>query len=344
MPVKSREIHLNAYPQGAPTEEIFETAAVEIADPKEGQALMRTVWMSVDPYMRGRMTPGIKSYIPPFELGKVLDGGAVAQVVAGGTKDLKVGDYVVGFTGGWREHWLTDGEGLTKVDPNLAPLSAYLGVLGMPGFTAWAGIENILKPKEGETMFVSGAAGAVGSLVGQIGKMRGCTVIGTAGSDEKCAWLTDELGFDVALNYKNYETSNDLAKELYKHAPKGIDTYFENVGGIMLEAAISAIAFGGRIALCGLISVYNNQRLSPGPNNMANLVGRGVLMRGFIMSEYIDQMPKFFAEIAPAVASGKVKFKETVYEGLDQAPEAFAGLFRGDNTGKAVIRVSPDTV
>jgi len=344
MATASREIHLVDYPKGAPTEEIFKTVDAEVPDPKDGEILVRTVWMSVDPYMRGRMTPGIKSYIPSFQTGEALDGGAVGQVMEGEAKGLKPGDYVVGFTGGWKTHFVSNGEGLTKVDPNIAPLSAYLGVLGMPGFTAWAGIENILKPKSGETMFVSGAAGAVGSLVGQIGKMRGCKVIGAAGSDEKCAWLTDELGFDVALNYKNFETSNDLARELHSHAPKGIDCYFENVGGIMLEAAISAIAFGGRIALCGLISVYNDQRLSPGPNNMANLIGRGVLMRGFIMSEYIDQMPKFFEEIAPAVASGEVKFKETVYEGLDQAPEAFAGLFRGDNTGKAVIRVAPDKV
>ena len=342
MPVTSREIHLVSYPDGAPTPENFTLETAEVADPGPDQILCRTVWMSVDPYMRGRMTPGLKSYVPPFELNTALDGGAVAEVVAGEAKGLKPGDYVVGFTGAWKEYFVSSGDGLQKVDPNIAPLSAYLGVLGMPGFTAWAGVENILTPKEGEVMFVSGAAGAVGSLVCQIAKMRGCTVIASAGSDEKCAWLKEEAGVDVALNYKNFETSDDLAKELYAHAPKGIDCYFENVGGMHLEAAITAIAPGGRIAICGLISVYNDQRRAPGPNNMANLIGRGVLVRGFLMGEYIAQMPKFYEEIAPAVASGKVKFRETVYDGLDQAPDAFSGLFRGDNMGKAVIRVGPD--
>ena len=341
--LKSREIHLVKYPQGEPTDDMYEIVEVDVAEPGDGEITMRVVWMSVDPYMRGRMNPQVKSYIPPFQLGEALSGGAVGQIIKSNSPDLAVGDYVVGFAGGWREYYTGPAEGLTRVDPNLAPLSAYLGVLGMPGFTAWAGVTQIMEPKEGETMMVTGAAGAVGSIVAQMGKIKGCKVIASAGSKEKRTWLTDELGVDIAYNYKDFnDDSGALTKYLAEQAPQGIDSYFENVGGFQLEALINNIAFGGRIALCGMISVYNNEQAEPGPYNLANLIGRGVLLKGFIVSNYGHLMQDFFAEAGPWVAGGKLQFRETVYEGLEKAPEAFAGLFKGDNFGKAVVRVGPD--
>ncbi len=343
-PATIKEIHLVDYPKGVPTDDLYTIAQVPLRAAEQGEVTIRVVWMSVDPYMRGRMNPQVKSYIPPFQKGEALDGGCVGQVVATKSDLFEVGDYVVGFNGGWREYYTGSAKAFTKVDPAVAPLSAYLGILGMPGMTAWAGVSQILKPKEGDTMFVSGAAGAVGSLVCQIGKLKGCKVIGTAGSKDKCDWLTKELGVDVALNYKDYADSRALTKALAEHAPKGIDCYFENVGGMHLEAALNVIGFGGRIAVCGMISQYNDITASPGPNNMANLIGRGVLMQGFIVSNYMHLTNEFVAEVGPWMAGGKIQFRETVYDGLDKAPEAFAGLFKGDNFGKAVIRVGPDSV
>ncbi len=342
--LKSRELHLKKYPKGKPTTDLYEMREVDVREPGDGEILIRIVWMTVDPYMRGRMRPDVKSYIPPFQLGEPLDGGAVGQVVKSKSDKFTKGDYVVGFNGGWREYYTGAAEGYQKVDPGMAPLSAYLGVLGMPGMTAWAGVTQILKPKEGETMMVTGAAGAVGSLVCQIGKLKGCKVIGSAGSKEKCDWLKSDLGVDVVYNYNEFKgSSGALTKFLSKQAPGGIDTYFENVGGFQLEALLNNIGFGGRISLCGMISQYNNTVPEPGPNNMTNLIGRGILMKGFIVSNYMNLMTEFIGEMGPWLASGKILFRETVYEGLEAAPEAFAGLFSGDNTGKVVIRIGPDT-
>jgi len=341
---KAAAIFLKAYPAGMPEPSLFDSRELEVPNPGEGEMLCRTVWMSVDPYMRGRMRPEVKSYIPPFSLEAPLEGGAVSEVIESNIEGFQPGDYVVDFTGGWKEYYLSKGERTQKVDPNLAPLSAYLGVLGMPGLTAWAGVTQILKPKEGETMFVSGAAGAVGSVVCQLGKAKGCRVIGSAGSPAKCEWLEKEAGVDVVLNYKDYKNAGQLTKALAEAAPKGVDCYFENVGGMHLEAALNCIAFGGRMALCGMISVYNNTDPEPGPPNLINMIGRGVMARGFIVSEYIDKAMEFAMEVAPLLAQGKIKFQESVYEGLDKAPEAFIGLFKGENFGKAVIRVGPDRV
>lgn len=339
---EGKAIYLKAYPQGLPGEDLFEARTFSAEDPKDGEIQIRAVWMSVDPYMRGRMRPDVKSYIPPFSLDEPLDGGVVGEVIASKHANFKPGDYVVGFRGGWREYMTAPGDDYTQIDPNIAPLSAYLGVLGMPGLTAWAGLNEILKPKEGETVFVSGAAGAVGSLVCQLAKLKGARVVASAGSPEKCGWLEKEGGADVALNYKNYPNAGALTKALAEAAPKGVDCYFENVGGMHLEAALNCIAFGGRIALCGMISMYNNTELEPGPSNIVNMIGRGVMAQGFIVSNYIHLAPKFAMEVAPLLAQGKIKFRESVYEGLDKAPEAFLGLFRGDNFGKAVVRVGPD--
>ena len=337
-------IFLTSYPEGAPLPEHFEKRSVEVPSSGEGQVLLRTVWMSVDPYMRGRMRPDVKSYIPPFSLDEPLNGGAVSQVVESKADGFAAGDYVVAFSGGWQTYHIAEPAALTKVDPSAAPLSSYLGVLGMPGLTAWAGLTQILEPKEGETLFVSGAAGAVGSLVCQLGKLRGLRVIGSAGSDEKCAWLTSEGGCDVALNYRNYPDVASLTKALGEAAPKGVDCYFENVGGAHLEAALNVIAFGGRMALCGMIALYNNTAPEPGPSNLVNMIGRGVMAKGFIVSNYAHLTNDFIAEVAPLLAQGKINFREAVYEGLDQAPAAFSGLFKGENFGKAVVRVGSDSV
>lgn len=339
---QAKAIFLKSYPAGLPDPALFVMRDISMPTVKDGEVLLRTVWMSVDPYMRGRMRPDVKSYIPPFSLDEPLDGGAVCEVIESNHQKFRPGDYAVGFQGGWKTHAAVPGDGLTKVDAKLAPLSAYLGVLGMPGLTAWAGLNQILKPTEGETLFVSGAAGAVGSLVCQLGKLKGMRVVGSAGSKEKCDWLFREGGCDVALNYKDYPTAGALTKALAAAAPRGVDCYFENVGGAHLEAALNCIGFGGRIALCGMIEMYNNAEPSPGPSNLMNMIGRGVMAQGFIVSNYMYLAPQFAAEVAPLLAAGKVKFRESAYEGLEKAPEAFLGLFKGENFGKAVVRVGPD--
>ncbi len=338
----SKAVFLKSYPNGLPTADDFEIREIDAPSPGPGEMLCRTVWMSVDPYMRGRMRPDVKSYIPPFSLDAPLEGGAVSEVIESNIPDFAPGDYVVDFAGGWKEYYVTKGERTQKAMPNLAPLPAWLGVLGMPGMTAWAGVTQIMDPKEGETLFVSGAAGAVGSVVCQLGKLRGARVVASAGSAEKIRWLTEEAGVDVALNYKDYKNAAELTRALSEAAPKGVDCYFENVGGMHLEAALNCIAPGARIALCGMISMYNNTEPEPGPPNLVNLIGRGVMARGFIVSEYADKAMEFASEVAPLVAAGKIKFQQTEYDGLDEAPGAFIGLFHGDNAGKAVIRVGPD--
>ena len=340
--LKAKSIYLKEYPVGLPDASLFELREREIRETRDGEVLLRPVWMSVDPYMRGRMRPDVKSYSPPYSLDEPLTGGAVSEVIESKHADYQPGDYVVDFFCGWKEYAIAKADTVQKVDPGLAPLSAYLSVLGMPGMTAWVGITQIMEPKPGETVFVSGAAGAVGSIVCQLAKLRGCRVVGSAGSTEKCEWLTQDLGVDVALNYKDYPDAAALTKALAEAAPDGVDCYFENVGGMHLEAALNCIAVGGRIALCGMISLYNNVELEPGPPNLTNMVTRSVLAKGFIVRDYQDKVMEFFADVAPAVAQGKVKYEETVYEGLENAPAAFLGLFSGENKGKAVIRVGPD--
>lgn len=339
---KAKAVFLKAYPSGMPAAGDFTVKEIEAPAPGPGEMLCRTVWMSVDPYMRGRMRPDVKSYIPPFSLDRPLEGGAVAEVVESNLEGYAPGDYVVDFLGGWKEYYVTKGERTQKVYPNVAPLSAYLGVLGMPGLTAWSGVTQILKPKEGETLFVSGAAGAVGSVVCQLAKAKGCRVVASAGTKAKCDWLEQQAGVDVALNYKDYKNAAELTKALAAAAPKGVDCYFENVGGMHLEAALNCIALGGRMAWCGMIASYNNKTPEPGPPNLINVVGRGVMIRGFIVSEYMAKAMEFAMEVAPLLSQGKIKFQESVYDGLEKAPEAFIGLFKGENFGKAVVRVGPD--
>ena len=334
----SREIHLKNRPTGLPNESDFELALVPIPEPGEGQVLVRNIYMSVDPYMRGRMSDR-ESYTPPFQLGQPLDGGCVGQVVKSRSR-LRVGDYVLGGKG-WREHYVSDATGLTEIYPDIAPIQTFLGTLGMPGMTAYVGLLEIGQMKEGEAVFVSAASGAVGSVVCQIARIKGCRVVGSAGSDEKVAWLMDEAGVDAAFNYK---TVVDLRDALARCFPDGIDVYFDNVGGGHLQAALAHMDDFGRVVMCGMISQYNLTEPEPGPNNLMFAVGRRLTLRGFIVSDHWDRRPQFYADMGKWIAEGKVKWKETIVEGIENAPRAFIGLFTGENLGKMLVKVGPDPV
>jgi NADPH-dependent curcumin reductase CurA len=336
----NREVHLVSRPVGLPTLDNFKIVEAPMPTPGAGELLIRNVWMSVDPYMRGRMYDR-KSYAPPFQLDEAMGGGHVGQVMQSDNTDYAVGDYVVGFMGGWREYFVSNGQGLEKVDPDLAPLSAYLGAFGMPGFTAYVGLLRIAELKDGETVFVSGAGGAVGSMVCQIAKIKGCRVIASAGTDDKLAWLKDEYGVDEIINYKAIDSLDAAVKAA---APDGIDVYYENVGGEHLEVAISHMKPFGRIAACGMISQYNATEPMPGPSNMALIVGKSLRIQGFIQTFHLDLRPAFVADMAGWLADGKLKWRETVRDGIDKAPAAFIGLFNGENAGKMVVRLGPDSL
>lgn len=326
-----REIHLASRPVAMPTPDNFRLVEVAVPEPAEGQVKVRNLVMSVDPYMRGRMND-VKSYVPPFALDAVLDGGAVGEVVESRSPDLKAGDLVLhGY--GWREWAVDDARRFRRLDP-VAPPSAFLGVLGMPGLTAYVGLLDIAAMKPGDTVFVSGAAGAVGSLVGQLARLKGAArVIGSAGSAAKVAHLTGELGFDAAFNYRD----GDVSKLLKQAAPDGIDVYFDNVGGDHLTAAIARAKPFARFALCGAISAYNEP--VPGPDNMTLMIGKRITMRGFIVSDHNERMADLVREVGAWYAAGEIKAEETVVEGLENAPEAFTGLLRGANTGKMVVKL-----
>jgi NADPH-dependent curcumin reductase CurA len=329
---RAREIHLAARPTGEPTPENFALVETELPQPGPGQVLVRNVVMSVDPYMRGRMNDA-KSYVPPFQVGAALDGGAIGTVVASSVDALKPGDLVLHGLG-WRDYALLDAKHVRQVDPAVGP-SAHLGVLGMPGLTAYVGLLDIAAMKPGDTVFVSGAAGAVGSLAGQIARLRGASrVIGSAGSASKVEYLVDQLGFDAAFNYKDAP----VRRQLREAAPDGIDVYFDNVGGSHLEAAITAFKPYGRAALCGAISQYNATDTSA-PNNLALAIGKRLTMRGFIVSDHNDRMPAFQNEVAGWLADGDIAFAETFVDGLENAPAALIGMLRGDNTGKMIVRL-----
>ena len=334
--MKSRQILLASRPAALPTPDNFRMEEVDLPEPGPGEVLVRNTFMSVDPYMRGRMREG-RSYAAPWEVGKPADGRAVGVVVRSADSKLAAGDRVASMNG-WREAFVARGDTLNKLDPAL-PLSAYLGVLGAPGFTGWYGLKEIGKPKPGETLVVSGAAGATGSLVVQLGKILGCRVVGTTGTEAKCAWLTKELGADVAINYR---TAGDPYEALRRACPDGIDVYFENVGGPMLDAVLRLLRPHARIPLCGMISQYNLELPDPGPRFLFSMIGNRALMQGFIISDHMNRYPEFVAEVGAWVKAGRVKYEETIVEGLDRAVTAFLGLFKGDNTGKMVVRVGPD--
>lgn len=334
MTITSREIRLNSRPVGVPTADNFELASREMPEPKEGELLIKNLFMSVDPYMRGRMVDR-KSYIPSFQIGEPLSGGAVGEVIASKHEGYAVGEYVTNFMG-WQEYAVSNGQGLLKVDPAL-PLSAYLGTVGMPGQTAYFGFLDIGQPQAGETVFVSAAAGAVGSVVCQIAKIKGCTVIGTAGSDEKVSWLKEKIGVDIAINYK---TAGNLTKALAEAAPQGIDIYFENVGGDHLEAAIAVMNPHGRIPMCGMISQYNATEPTPAPRNLSMVIGKQILIKGFLVGAYRNRMGEFVQDMQEWIQTGQLTWEETVYEGIENAPRAFIDLFSGGNMGKMIVKLA----
>jgi NADPH-dependent curcumin reductase CurA len=333
MTTKTHEIRLASRPTGWPTPENFTLVETELPDPGPGQVLVRNTFMSVDPYMRGRMND-VKSYVPPFQLDAPLDGGAVGEVVACGDDTFQVGDTVL-HQAGWREHALLPTSAARRVDVDRVPASAYLGVLGMPGLTAYVGLTRIAELKEGDSVLISGAAGAVGSVAGQLARLMGAgKVVGSAGSAEKVAWLTDELGFDAAVNYKD----GPIAKLLKEHAP--FDVYFDNVGGDHLEAAMFHMKDFGRIAVCGAVAQYNDEKPTPGPRNMMMIVSKRLTLRGFIVSDHGDLASEFYRRAGAWVAEGRLTYRETVVDGLDHAVDAFTDLLRGANTGKMLVRLS----
>ncbi|WP_353200243.1 NADP-dependent oxidoreductase [Sandarakinorhabdus sp.] len=329
-----REIRLAARPVGVPAATDFELADSALAAPGDGDVLVHNKYMSVDPYMRGRMYDR-PSYVPPFAIGEALQGGAVGVVVESKSDKLKAGDIVLSMFG-WREAFVAPAAALEKLDvPSGIPMEAFLGVLGMPGLTAWAGLTQIGKPKPGDVVFVSGAAGAVGSIVAQVAKLKGCTVVATAGSDEKCDWLKG-LGVDHVINYR---TCGNLLAAVQAAAPKGIDIYFDNVGGEHLEVAIEVARPFARLIECGMISAYNDSEPSPGPKNLIQIVGKSLMIRGFIVMEFAGLRSDFLAEVGPWIRHGKLKWQETVLDGIAEAPNAFIGLFEGKNTGKMLVKL-----
>jgi NADPH-dependent curcumin reductase CurA len=334
MPV-NRQWLFAARPHGFPTHDCFRLEEAPVPALGADQVLVRNLYMSVDPYMRGRMNE-MKSYVAGFQLGQPLEGGAIGQVLESRNSAFAQGDCVASMMG-WREYFVSDGGGLTKVNPRLAPLSTYLGVLGVPGFTGWYGLKYIGEPKAGETLVVSGAAGATGSFVVQMGKILGCRVVGTAGSDEKCAWLTRDLGADAAINYKR---EPDLIAALRRTCPQGVDIYFENVGGAMLEAVLASVNTFARIVVCGMISQYNATAPEPGPRYLTSLIINRVKMQGFLITDHMNRYLEFLGEAGAWLQAGKMKYQETVVHGIENAPQAFLGLLRGENTGKMLVKLS----
>jgi NADPH-dependent curcumin reductase CurA len=330
----THQVRLVSRPQGWPTPDDFAYVEVDLPELQPGQVLVRNTVMSVDPYMRGRMND-TKSYVPPFALGEPLEGGAVGEVVASRSEQVAVGETVLHQLG-WREHAVVDAAQVRRVDTTLVPASSYLGVLGMPGLTAYVGLTRIAELREGDTVFVSGAAGAVGSLVGQIARNLGADrVIGSAGSAEKVSYVVDELGFDSAFDYHD----GTVSRQLREHAPGGLDVYFDNVGGDHLEGAIGNMKDFGRIAACGAIASYNATEAAPGPRNMWLLVSRRLTLRGFIVSDHADLAKEYFTTAASWVQEGRLKHRETYVDGLDHSVEAFLDLLRGGNIGKMLVRL-----
>jgi NADPH-dependent curcumin reductase CurA len=326
----SREIRFASRPVGMPTASNFEVHETELGPLPEGQVLVKNLFMSVDPYMRGRMNPG-KSYVPPFEIGKALDGSAVGEVIESRAEGFQTGDKVASFFG-WREYFQSPPRALLPVDPRIQPLSVYLGALGFTGMTAWVGL-NLVDVKAGDVVFVSGAAGAVGIVAGQLAKLRGCQTIGSAGSAEKVRRLIDKFGFDRAFDYRDAP----VGEQLRLAAPDGIDVYFDNVGNEHLEAAIDALRVRGRIVACGSISGYNDEKPRPGPTNLHKIITKRLTIRGMIISDWMNERGAFQKEATEYYLAGKLKNEETIVRGIDHAVEAFLGLFSGKNTGKMIV-------
>jgi len=330
---KSREIRLKSRPTGMPVADNFELATVELPPPTAGHVQVRNHWMTVDPYMRPRMNDE-KSYIPPFALGAAMGGGAIGEVTISNDPALKAGDLVQSFLG-WREGFNAPANQVQKLETHGLPPEAFLGAAGMPGLTAYVGLLHIAGLKDGDVVFVSGAAGAVGSMVCQIAKLKGHKVIASAGGAAKVAFLK-ELGVDAAIDYK---ATSDLSGALAKAAPDGIDVYFDNVGGDHLEAAIANAKTFARFAICGMIGQYNVTERPSGPRNMFMIVTKSLRLQGFILSNYMNLRADFDRDLAAWYAAGKIKSRETVFRGIEQAPNAFLGLFKGENTGKMLVKL-----
>ncbi len=337
-PTRNRRIVLAARPQGEPKDTDFRLEEAQVPAPGEGQVLLRNLFLSLDPYMRGRMNAG-PSYAPPVELDAVMEGGTVSQVVESRAPEFHAGDLVLSYSG-WQEYALANPSHLQKLSPESGPISTALGVLGMPGMTAYTGLLNIGQPKPGETLVVAAAAGAVGSVVGQIAKIQGCRVVGIAGGEAKCDYVRDELGFDVCLDHR----SATFAQELKAACKQGIDIYFENVGGTVLQAVVPLLNPFARIPVCGLIAHYNSAEPPPGPDRapalMAYILTKRLTLRGFIVTDYAAQRSDFLRDVGSWIREGKVKYREDVVDGLENAPAAFRGLLRGRNFGKLLVRVS----
>jgi NADPH-dependent curcumin reductase CurA len=337
----NRRVLLKSRPVGEPKPSDFEIAEGPIPKPGDGEILCRTIWLSLDPYMRGRMND-VKSYAAPVEIGGVMVGGTVSEVIESKHPGFAPGDFVLGY-GGWQTHHVARATarpgpfGPMKLDPKSAPISTALGVLGMPGMTAYVGLLDIGQPKPGETVVVSAAAGAVGSAVGQMAKLKGARAVGVAGSPDKCAYVVKELGFDACVSYR----SPDLFGALKAECPNGIDVYFDNVGGDVLKAVLRQVNPFARIPLCGHIAQYSATEMPPGPN-LGVVVGMRVKIQGFIVSDHVDRLGDFLREASAWVREGRLKYREDIAEGLDSAPQAFIGLLRGKNLGKQLVRVAPD--
>lgn len=335
----NERIVLARRPTGAPVAEDFRLEQVPIPAPKQGEVLLKIQYLSLDPYMRGRMSAA-KSYAKPVEIGEVMEGGTVGEVITSHHPDFNVGDVVLSYSG-WQSFALSNGADLRKLDPTLAPVSTALGVLGMPGFTAYAGLLTIGQPKPGETVVVAAASGAVGSAVGQIARIKGARAIGIAGGAEKCAFVRDVLGFDAVVDHK----AADFPAQLAAACPKGIDVYFENVGGAVWEAVMPLLNDFARVPVCGLIAHYNNgTALATGPDRlpglMSDVLRKSLLIRGFIQREFADQRPEFYRQAATWLADGRLRHREDIVEGLHNAPKALIGLLEGKNFGKLIIRVA----
>ena len=332
--MKNNVIKLHKRPEGKPTPDNFKFDIEDMPKEGPGELLLKTVYVSVDPYLRGRMNDS-KSYVPAFQLNQPIQSGIIAEVIESENEQFPKGSFVSGMLD-WKEYQISNGKGLMQADPKAASLSAYLGILGMTGLTAYLGLMEIGKPKYGETLFISGAAGAVGSVAGQIGKILGCKVAGLAGTDEKVSLLKNKFGFDEAFNYK---TTSDRKKAITTACPDGIDIYFDNVGGEISDDVMAKMNRLGRVVVCGAISLYNATEIPTGPRVQPLLITKSILMQGFIVSNYADKFPEAMQHLTGWLKEGKLTYKETIVEGFDKIPEAFIGLFEGKNEGKMIVRV-----
>jgi NADPH-dependent curcumin reductase CurA len=336
MTTTNHQFRLAARPVGMPKRSDWKYTEEPLRAPAEGEILVKVLYLSLDPAMRGWMNEG-KSYIPPVGIGEVMRAGGLGRVAASKDAKFAVGDYVYG-TLGVQEYATIKASSATKVDPKAAPLPVYLGTLGVPGMTAFFGLLDVGQPKEGETVVVSGAAGAVGSVVGQVAKIKGCRVVGIAGGREKCQYVVKELGFDAAIDYK----SEDVKESLRKHCPKGVDVYFDNVGGDILDAVLTQLARGARIVICGAISQYNNTEGINGPRNYLSLLVNRASMKGMVVFDYADRYAQAGREMAGWMAAGKLKSREHIVEGIETFPDTLLKLFKGENLGKLVLKVAEE--